>query len=368
MRILLTTIVDNINFGTYLQAYATVRKLEERGHSVDVLNYIRPYLSGKVYARNCLKDHSRNVFMRYLYAVGHMVLNSFSIWQVKRFLTKHAKLTRKCFSLEEVQRLAGSIYDLYLTGSDQVWNSQHNRGLDGVFFWAGIKGRKAAYAASIGFESFPEEEREPVCRLLSDYAVISVRESFGVKALSQVGIRNVRQALDPTLLLTKNEWSTLSKHRFKKNAPYLLVYSVEPERDSTVIAIARKIASERGLKVFWIYPTLKLKSQANVDRIFSFASVECFLSLFEQADYVVVSSFHGTAFAINFNKQFVTIAPERFSTRVNSLLQLLRLENRYIQNERQIPESDIDYAKVNGILQEERNKSMEVIDLIGSLD
>ena len=367
MRILLTTIVDNVNFGTYLQAYATVRKLEERGHSVDVLNYIRPYLTGKVYAKKCLKDRRRNVFMRYLYAAGHMVLNSFMIWQVKRFLARRAKLTHKCSSLEEVQRLAGN-YDLYLTGSDQVWNSQHNHGMDGVFFWSGVKGKKAAYAASIGFESFPEEEREPVYRLLSDYAVISVRESSGIKALSQVGIHNVRQALDPTLLLTKSEWSALSKRGFKKDIPYLLVYSVEPKRDSAVIAVARKIASERGLKVFWVGPTLKFKSQANVDRVFSLASVECFLSLFEQADYVVVSSFHGTAFAINFNRQFVTVAPERFNTRVNSLLQLLHLENRYIQNEGQIPGNDIDYAEVNGILQEERNKSMEVMDLIGSLD
>ena len=64
MKIILTTIVDNINFGTYLQAYATVRKLEERGHQITVLNYIRPYLTGKNYALAYLNDKSKSIIIR----------------------------------------------------------------------------------------------------------------------------------------------------------------------------------------------------------------------------------------------------------------------------------------------------------------
>lgn len=363
MRIILTTIVDNINFGTYLQAYATIYMFQKKGCSIDILNYKRPYLTGKTYARNYLKKKNKPLFIRYLYYGSYLMLNSFMIWQVKRFLKQKATLTQEFHSMNEITKKLKS-YDLYLTGSDQVWNSQHNFGVDRVFFWDSISGRKAAYGASIGMKCFPKKQQPLIYNLLSKYDKISVRESSSVKALTEIGIEDVIQVLDPTLLIKKEVWTCIAKHRFKKTVPYLLIYSVENDKNPIVINIAREIAIKRNLAIYLVCPTCKLKSQLKIDKVFNFASVEMFLSLFEQADYLVVSSFHGTAFAINFNKQFVTVSPERFSTRVNSLLQLFHLENQYINNSHQIPDKDIVYTSVNQILATERIKSEEFIDEI----
>ncbi|MFR8837562.1 polysaccharide pyruvyl transferase family protein [Bacteroides nordii] len=367
MKIILTTIVDNINFGTYLQAYATVRKLEERGHQITVLNYIRPYLTGKNYALAYLNDKSKSIIIRYLYCIGYMSLNRYMTWQVKRFLQSHSNMTKKYYDAETIKKQLPP-YDLYLTGSDQVWNSAHNFGIDTIFFWKGIKGKKASYAASIGLESFPEDQRYEIKKLLSEYEKISVRESFGIKALNQLGLINVQQVLDPTLLLNKEEWKSIAvKSKFHKCESYLLIYSVELNRTSAVINIAQKIAAERNLKLYMVCPTFKFKKKINVDRVFNLASVETFLSLFSQADYIVASSFHGTAFAINFNRQFVTVSPERFSTRVNSLLELLQLKNRYIKDESEIPIENIEYKFINKKLNEERMASEAFITDITNL-
>ena len=199
MRIILTTIVDNINFGTYLQAYATIYMFQKKGCSIDILNYKRPYLTGKTYARNYLKKKNKPLFIRYLYYGSYLMLNSFMIWQVKRFLKQKATLTQEFHSMNEITKKLKS-YDLYLTGSDQVWNSQHNFGVDRVFFWDSISGRKAAYGASIGMKCFPKKQQPLIYNLLSKYDKISVRESSSVKALTEIGIEDVIQVLDPTLL------------------------------------------------------------------------------------------------------------------------------------------------------------------------
>lgn len=364
IRIILATIVDNINFGTYLQAYATVFMFQKKGCIVDVLNYIRPYLTGKTYAQNYLEQKNRPLLLRYSYFCCYLLLNKFMIWQVKRFLKKRAKLTQRFNSLDEITKKLKP-YDLYLTGSDQVWNSQHNLGVDKVFFWEGVSGEKAAYGASIGIEHFSEQEQPLIYRLLSNYKKISVRECSNVETLAEIGIKNAVQVLDPTLLLKKEDWLLLtSKHRFKKTVPYLLIYSVEVKRNSTVINIAKKIAAKRNLALYLVCPTFKLNSQFKIDKVFNFASVEMFLSLFEQADYIVTSSFHGTAFAINFNKQFITVSPERFSTRVNSLLQLFHIKERCVNDKEQIPNKEINYIDINQILEIERSKSDLFIDEI----
>lgn len=351
MKVLLTTIIDNVNYGTYLQAYATVRLLQERGCEVDVLNYIRPHLNHQNIIANA-KSKGIKPFIRTLLNVA---LDKYMKGNLKKFLASKARLTDE-FTDWDAFRTTLPEYDLYLVGSDQVWNSTHNHGIDEVFFYGGINGNKKSFATSIGIESFPEKEHSRIKKLLNGFSLISVRESFGIDALASLGINDVSQVLDPTLLLSPNDWKKICSKRFIKTEPFLLVYSVEAGRDLVVIEIAKKIAKERGLKVYMISPYIKFNSKIKVDKLFSLADIDTFLSLFSQADYAVVSSFHGTAFAINFNCQFVTVSPERFSTRVNSLLQLLHLEERYVKNSTEIPDMDIDFNLVNKILENEREK------------
>ena len=365
MKILVATIVDNINFGTYLQAYATSLLLKRRGAEVDILNYIRPYLDVSYYAKKMLADKSRPLPVRLIRSLSYLVLGKMEMANVKRFLKGKASLTKEIQSLDELHEIAKDGYDLFLTGSDQVWNSQHNLGIDPIFYFEGIDGKKVSLAASVGMDSFGKEEKDRIKCLLQDYDHISVRESYGKEAISKLGLEGVEidQILDPTLLINKEEWAKVPKSNFKKTEDYLLVYSVEIGKDEMVLKLAREIAEKKNLKVYLVSATPKNKKYKNLaDRSFTFTDVDTFLSLMAQADYVVCSSFHGTAFAINFNKDFVTVAPERFNTRVNSILKLLNLQDRYIESKDDVPTSSIDYSKVNPILEAERKKSAEVID------
>lgn len=359
MKVLLTTIVDNVNYGTYLQAYATVKLLEDRGCEVDVLNYVRPHLTPQ-YMLSKAKERGIKSYIR---GYINVKLDTWMKKNLKKFLLDKVHTTPQ-FSNWVNFRKSLPKYDLYVVGSDQVWNTEHNHGIDSVFYFEGISGKKVAYASSVGLESFKKDDYSEINKLLKDFSHISVRESFGVEALKTLGIKEVSQVLDPTLMLTKEDWRKISKKSFRKTEPYLLVYSVEVNKDKETIEIARKIAKDRGLKLYLISPYIKFNSKLKVDRLFTLADTDTFLALFMEADYVVVSSFHGTAFAINFGCQFVTVAPERFSSRVNSLLKLLNIENRYIREIEDIPRFDINYQEVTKKLDIEKNISNSILSFL----
>lgn len=359
MKVLLCTIIDNVNYGTYLQAYATVRLLEGRGCDVTVLNYIRPHLNHKRQLAVARKRGLKNLIK----TTGLVLLDKYMKHNLKRFLESKAHLTEEFTDWIEFRKTLPE-YDLYLVGSDQVWNTVHNFGVDEVFFFGGVEGVKRSFAASIGIDSFKEEDHALLRSYLKDFSFLSVRESFGQEALLKLGFTDVSHVLDPTLLLTGDEWKAICSSKWKKTEPFLLVYSVEAGRDNETLAIAKHIASQKDLKVYVVSPYLKFRSKLDVDKVFSLADTDLFLSLFSQADYAVVSSFHGTAFAINFNCQFVTVSPERFNSRVKSLLQLLNLDERYLHGMGDIPEKEIDYQKVNSMLNLKRSESILILDKV----
>lgn len=366
MKIAIITIVDNINYGTYLQAYATYEIIKSLGHDPIIINYTRPYISSKEVAVGYLKNTQMSLFKRLSYASFYTLLYPFMIWQVKRFLTSNVKMTPLYRNYNELKQ-APPKADIFLTGSDQVWNSNYNNGIDESFFLSFTKKRKYAYAASIGLNSFPIQEKEKIKKLLLEYKAISVRELFGVEALHNIGINNIIQVLDPTLLFTKEKWLSMIKiKKKKKENKYLLIYSVESGRNDFVLQQAKEIANKRNLKLYWVCPTYKFKRSLGVDKVYNFASIKDFIYLFANADFIIASSFHGTAFAINFNKEFLSVSPGKYNTRVCSLLKLCKLENRYISDRIKTNESltSIDYNSVNSILNVERRNSISYLTQI----
>lgn len=368
MKIAIITIVDNINYGTYLQAYATYKIIKSLGHDPIIINYTRPYISSKEVAIGYLRNPKMSILKKLAYASFYTLLYPFMIWQVKRFLSKNVKMTTLYRNYNELKKSPPEA-DIFLTGSDQVWNSNYNNGIDESFFLSFTKKKKYAYAASIGLNSFPEQEKEKIRKLLLEYKAISVREYFGIEALQNIGINNIIQVLDPTFLFTKEMWLSMIKKKNKKiKDRYLLIYSVESGRNDFVIQQAKEIASKRKLKLYWVCPTYKFKNALKVDKVYNFASVEDFIFLFANADFIVASSFHGTAFAINFNKEFLSVSPGKYNTRVCSLLKLCQLEDRYVSNSFKTNESieNINYNTVNSILNIERKKSISYLTKICS--
>lgn len=354
----IVTIFDNTNFGTYLQTLALSHSIKEKGYCVEIVKYIRRRQTAFFMFKEALNKSPMKMMYNLFVKIPRILLLR---KQDYIFMAKYFPLTKTYYSFSELQKNP-PFADIYVTGSDQVWNSTYNGGLDRAYFLDFVpkESKKIAYSASIGMDRFPVEEENEVQKLLSAYNSISVREKKAIEILGSLGITNVSHVLDPTLLLDKSQWLKLVDTKcFRKKEPYLLLYSVESLRERQLIEdIAIRIAKKRCLKIYAIYYSgIETKFKCS-DSNFYYATPDMFISLFSQADYVVVSSFHGTAFAVNFNKQFVSISPKHFNSRVSSLLGICGLENRYIYNKEDykddVDDYPIDYIKVNDILSRER--------------
>lgn len=364
---LITTICDNKNYGTYLQAYAMVRWLEENGITAKVLYYKRPYVEGLNWARKYWKNQS--FFLRWIKIIGYMCV--YLCERCKRntyreFFETNIPHTEEYSDINTIKTSLPE-YDLYITGSDQVWNCIHNSGLDKVFFLDFAKGKKVSMASSIGMSKLPDMYKEEIFHMLQQYSNISVREKSTADILADLGVKST-VVIDPTFLLRKEQWQKVEDKDFSKSLlshKYLLVYSVEKEQQDLILETANQICQSRGLKLFWLSPTKTKSLKETVDHLFEEVEISQYISLFLHADFVVASSFHGTAFAINFEKQFVSIAPHRFNTRVLNLLEVLNIKERYIECLDQLEDLEmIDYGTVLGNVNSQIDNTINIYKTI----
>lgn len=362
-KVEIITIFDNTNFGTYLQALALALTIQKSGFDVEIIDYIRPVQSEEVWKR------FGNNFIKKIY----YTFWGFPHWRKLRcdchaFVSHFVPISKTQYMSYKELKDNPPLADIYITGSDQVWNSIYNGGIDKSFYLDFVPDgyKRVAYAASIGMSQIPKEEVEEMKRLLSKYKSITVREADAHRILSELGFKNVPVVLDPTLLLDKVAWASIAK-QFKplKTEPYLLVYSVESDAQNKLISRYAKLMSKRyGWKIYEISYNSYFHRLKFADRHFSQVTPEVFLQLMLNAEFVIVSSFHGTAFSINFNKQFLTISPNRFNSRVDNILAICDLKDRLVTSSSFDINKihSIDYSRVNNIIEKERNKSMNLLN------
>ena len=367
MRILIVTMHRGNNFGSALQVYALSETLKNLGHNPVVLDYIPRRINFRLNLGRMIKNLflGKSLHGKYEALRGIMILVS-SQRQYNRFFKEKVNLTRPYYSYDELVNDC-PVADIYMTGSDQVWNSFHNGGIEYVFFLDFVPehAKRISYAASFGKERLDEWEISETTRLLKKYQAISVRESSALTILKNLGITNGVHVLDPTLLLSKEEWlKRIPKN--KEQDKYLLIYSVEPNK-TDLIEYAKLIANRLNLKIYLV--EWGLRKYPGVDKMLSLLPPLELMSYFANAEFIVASSFHGTAFSINMNKQFMSVAPKKFSTRAKSLLDLVSLSDRYVEEGNFKIEqalSPIDYENVNDILSRQREISKSfLVNAIG---
>lgn len=361
MKVSIITILDNTNFGTYLQALATAKAIESIGHTAEVIRYIRPIMTAKGHSKMLFRERG---FLRWLsrrrFIPVMLKLRDLDY----RYIGKFINVTQEYCSFDQLKNNP-PIADVYMTGSDQVWNSIYNRGIDHSYYleFAPNSAKRISYAASIGMEKFADSEAAQIHTLLSKYSAITVREKSAQRILKDLGISS-EVVLDPTLLLDKEQWSDIAvQYTMSLDEPYILVYSVETKAQNMLIEqYAKEIASKYRYKIYQVSYS-KGRGFAWADKAFTEATPDIFLNLMKNASFVIASSFHGTAFAINFNKPFLSIAANRFNSRVENLLDITHLKDRLITDSRSCIEDikDIDYQAVNSLLKTEREKSLHIL-------
>lgn len=357
MKIAIVTLHRVYNYGSALQAYATQKVFEKRGHSIQIIDYVTPQRTKWKLFWGKGAENQNGIAYRFA-KIGSFILKEKTFG---RFVRIKLNLTKKYITAEDLEKDPPKA-DVYVTGSDQTWNSQFNEGIDRGFFLDFLpeKDRRLAFVASFGKTKLDVNEISETKRLLSRYEKISVREDSAVQIISDLGFEAPVQLVDPTLMLEKREWVEIASPRLVKE-PYLILMLLYNE-DNHTTEYARKLADEKGLKLVKI--SWEMKKPPMVDQLFTHRSPADFLSLFHHADFVVTNSFHGLAFSINLEKQFIVVPRNEFNSRIESLLKLTGLENRLVSVETQlsVASEQIDYQPVRAQLMIERKRAEEFIE------
>ncbi len=328
------------NYGAVFQAYALQTFLSDRGYDVYIIDYKPKYLTD-VYRKNSLKywiaRSIKDTILKLrsepkLIKLRHKRYNGFE------------KFTKKYFRIlpfEQIGMFSGN--DVLVFGSDQIWNPKltGNR-YDPVFFGEGLNGKKIAYAASNKTTSFNDEDRVYFREKLKSFYSIGVRETSLKDLLQPLTDKNIEVNLDPTLLAGNNWINSLGIEK-PKVSNFVFLYEIE--RHESVRKKAIELSKRKGLKLVELVAFLTLDQSSDLDQT---ASPLDFLSYIKYADYVVTTSFHGTAISILLNKDFYYIRQNNEAdNRIFSLLKQLTLEDRIVAEDTKLPLVPIDYEEVN---------------------
>lgn len=339
MKIGIITVYNSYNCGSFLQAFALYRTLDKMGHDVYFIkrnNKMYKFTSyGLRICKNILKGNYKKV--------------SF-------FFREHFKFAKYLKMLPVVENTKNM--DVLVYGSDTIWNLE-----DKYFeknwkrYWGfGISQKKITYAASVGSTS--EDKicgNSSLCECISDFDSISVRDEHTYNIVKRIlsGNSNVLIVTDPTMLLDREEYQTISKPCNEKN--FILLYYFGRIPDSVMKQI-KDFAHTEGKKII----SFGSCEAADVNIPFDPGMM---LGYYQNADYIVTNTFHGNIFSIIFNKQFISFGKEK--TKVALLLQDFGLEQQLLDENNNIDsvlKNKIDYSYANKVLSNKKKESLEYLN------
>lgn len=358
MRIGVITRHAITNYGSLLQAVATQEIVEQLGYECRIIDYIRNDENYKTREKTSLKNKpfwNKSFVTRFIYLVLRLPEGYFVGLKFEKEREKLLKLTKRYSSLEELCK-EPPLADVYMTGSDQVWGPVECGAYDYVYClnFTDDNAKRISYAASFGRIELGKEILNRYGHYLSRYSHISVRETSAITLVESIGL-NAEQVLDPTLLLDKEYWKQFFKPIKKKK--YILIYQIN--NDDRLGDFAEKLSKKMGLPLIRISAAMSQLKRPG--KLVYCPSMGEFLSYIDNAECLVTDSFHGTAFAINFNTQFVEVLPNnKTGTRNISVLELTNLTERIVNNPNDVSKvlKKIDFAKVNSILEKNRARSI----------
>lgn len=372
-KIGIITILKVNNYGAELQAYATQRALQLMGYDAEIIDYLfykNPHHKRTKMSSPTAKMSVKKHLQEWLFPIiANWKARNFREAQKERnrkFESFHLENTKQSECYDRIDKLMAAQldYDVLISGSDQVWNPGVYSSLDPYLLRFGTeKMKRVAYASSFGVSSLPKDVKAYYKEALQNYDAISVREDKAVELVKSVSGCNAQLVLDPTLLLNEEQWLEVAKPvKGLPEVPYILIY--ELSEIPYIKQVAQYISTQTGMPIVRICKNATVEdSEQEIMNIIDAGPSE-FLYLFSKAGCVVTNSFHGTAFSINFGKQFYTIIPNAKSnnSRQKSILKLMGCEERMLVEHSPMPEiKTLDTARVNENLQREREKSMNYL-------
>ena len=354
-----------INYGSVLQAYATQKIVEKLGYKAIVIDYVYPNKYHIKQKSNLIRSLLSIIYHRLFPTADDKKTD-----KIIQFRKKYLYLSPNKYQSPNKLKIKTHPYDIYLVGSDQVWNPIHMKG-DGSFLLNFIPDNKPkiSFSSSFAIRKLPDEYIDYYKNSLDKFNHISVRENNGKILIKELIGKDVPVTLDPTLMLEATEWRKLIGFKPNKfiNQKYILLYALNyafnPE--PYIYDLLFKLQERTGLKIYSFSKLPDKYRSKSVEYIIESSPIE-FLQAFENASYVVTSSFHGTAFAVNFGIPLYSIVAEKSShdDRQASLLSTLGITNCLIKKNSLIKKpNEVRYEKeiVKRKLNELRNHSMNYL-------
>lgn len=351
------------NYGSNLQAYALqeyVKKIAGKNYTYEIINLRtnKQKEQYSIYNRNSIGARIVRIFLLKNYY--KKIKGKFE--KFENFINSKLQISKE-FKSESELKQANLKYDYFISGSDQIWNLRAND-FDWSYFLEFVNsGKKISYAASFGPKKmeWTEEEKQRVANNLKGYDYISVREEGSQNNIKELLNKNVPIHMDPTILLTKEEWNKIIPKEKIYNGKYILFYSLDHKKE--YIELVKKVSKILRLPVVTTRFAGRRELFSGFEQIYDVGPIE-FLNLLKNAELVLSSSFHGTIFSTILQVPFFAINGLN-DFRISTLLKKLKLEERSIDNdnvEKKCREyKNIDFKKAKEELNNERRKSDEYL-------
>lgn len=370
------------NYGGLLQNYALQQVLIRAGHEVETIDWHSPKVGGLRFFLYRVKWTLLPAIFPHKYRKPKWAFKYVPTAKelavirqnTNHFIDAYIRHTPPVQSLDGFARQAEEgQYEGYVVGSDQCWRPKYNSFLPAMFlsFVENKDVKRIAYAASFGTDKWEfTPKMMALCGTLAHrFDLVTVREESGVTLCKEhLGVEAVH-VLDPTMLLTKEDYICLIEaEKEPRSAGTLFNYILDP--DVPKIAFVNRVAENMKLNPFKVLPKYQaeIRTKKNIKKQIEdcvYPSVTTWLRAFMDAEMTIVDSFHGVIFSILFNKPFWVIGNhKRGMSRFTSLLKIFGLEDRLL-DENELDSVDytrpIDWIRVNSLLEKHRKKSKEIL-------
>ncbi|MCG1037471.1 polysaccharide pyruvyl transferase family protein [Polaribacter sargassicola] len=373
MKIGVITILNVNNYGAELQASALNMKLRDLGYDNEIINYL--YYKHKDYkaekkSKPIVKidfiTNLKGIVLKWIDKYNKLTHAENTRIRKERFDKFHADNTNISKTYKSISELynANLDYDVFIVGSDQVWNPNTRTSIEPYFLTFAPKDKKRiSFASSFGVGSLNKDFYPTYKKCFESIDSISCRESSGVDLIKEITGRTATQVVDPTLLLTKSEWEE-KMVPYQTEEPYILMYILTYSPYITNLAL--EIQKETGYKIIRAcFNSVNVEKDPSILNIVDAGPSE-FLGLYAGASFVLTNSFHGSVFSLIFQKPFYTIAPASKSNnaRQENLLKMVNLEHRLIKENSPYPK---DFMNINfdfsaKELEKERQNSIQFLE------
>lgn len=377
-KIGIATVYTGFNYGSCLQAYASQQFISNMGYDTTLLWYKDGLIKGrdirikKLIGMGMRTFWRPKLFKKTISTYSNSLKKEINDETKKYFLEFQTnKLKVKKYSWNGLEKFANDKDTLAcVCGSDQIWNAT-NIYIDPIFYLRfAPKNKRVAYAPSFGKNYIPHYNKKIIKKYVSDFKYISVREEQGTEIVRNLIGRDVPAVIDPTLLLSGEEWLKVSDDKMDLPEEYILVYFLDKPSE---VAISYINQIYRKLNIPIISIPYKFDELSNFENIiYMNAGPAQFINLINNAKFVCTDSFHGMVFSANLNSPFYIFqrnygtATDQ-SSRITSILGKLGLEDRFI-SEVNVNKSvmevnfEVDFNKSNQLLDEQRQKSIKFLE------